>query len=100
MFHDFASSFDSLTGCAPREKTYLSYRYGYLNDEERTKAETREHFGLSETRAEKLERQACGQFKENYLEIQRKTEKCLRRSERKSAAPHTNSDRRMIIQWV
>ena len=92
--------FDALSGCTPREKTYLSYRYGYPNGEEQTKAETREHFGLSETRAEKLERQACGHFRENYKGLQHKTKKCLRRSERKSAAPHTNSDRGMIVRWV
>ena len=92
--------FDSLNSCTPREKTYLSYRYGYPNGEEQTKADTREHFGLSEARAEKLERQACGHFKENYFEIQRKTEECLRRSERESAAPHTSSDRGLIIRWV
>ena len=52
--------FDALDGCAPREKMDLAYRYGYPNGEEQTKTDTREHFGLSETRAEKLERQAGG----------------------------------------
>ena len=92
--------FDSLNGCTPREKTYLSYRYGYPKGEEQTKAETREHFGLSEARAEKLERQACEHFKGNFLELQRNAEELSRRSERKSAAPHTSADRGMIIRWV
>ena len=92
--------FDSLSGCTPREKAYLSYRYGYPNGEEQTKADTREHFGLSETRAEKLERQASEHFMENYKGLQRKTEECLRRSDHKAAAPRASSDRGMIIRWV
>ena len=74
--------FDSLDGCAPREKTYLAYRFGYPSDDERTKKDTRDHFGLSETRAEDLEQQSCEQFKENYIEIQRKTEESLKLEER------------------
>lgn len=92
--------FDALDGCAPREKTYLAFRFGYPSDEEQTKKDTREHFGLSETRAEKLEQQACGHFKEYYLEIQHKVEECSRRSERKSAVSCTNPDRGIIILWV
>ena len=96
--------FDSLDGCTPREKTYLAYRFGYPSDEEQTKKDTREHFGLSETRAEDLEQQACAHFKENYCELQRKIEKSLRHEEtvyRPSCnAPRTDSDRGMIIRWI
>lgn len=96
--------FDSLDGCAPREKTYLTYRFGYPSDDERTKKETREHFGLSETRAEDLEQQACTHFKENYIEIQRKTEEPLKPEEPQHVpscvAPRTGSDRGMIIRWI
>ena len=96
--------FDSLDGCTPREKTYLAYRFGYPSDEEQTKKDTREHFGLSETRAEDLEQQACAHFKENYCELQRKIEKSLRHEEsvyRHSCnAPRTASDRGMIIRWI
>ena len=96
--------FDSLDGCTPREKTYLAYRFGYPSDEEQTKKDTREHFGLSETRAEDLEQQACAHFKENYCELQRKIEKSLRHEEsvyRHSCnAPRTDSDRGMIIRWI
>lgn len=96
--------FDSLDGCTPREKTYLAFRFGYPADEERTKADTRDHFGLSETRAEKLEQEACKHFKENYNEIQRKTEKSLRQEEPVYSlscnAPRTDSDRGIIIRWI
>ena len=96
--------FESLDGCAPREKTFLSYRFGYPADDERTKKETREHFGLSETRAEDLEQQACAHFKENYIDIQCKTEESLKPEERPYApscvAPRTDADRGMIIRWI
>lgn len=96
--------FDSLDGCTPREKTYLAYRFGYPSDDERTKADARDHFGLSETRAEDLEQQACSHFKENYIELQQITEKSLRKDETvyklSCVAPRTDSDRGMIIRWI
>ena len=96
--------FDSLDGCAPREKTFLAYRFGYPADDERTKKETREHFGLSETRAEDLEQQSCTHFKENYIELQRKTEESLKQEEPQHVpscvAPRTGADRGMIIRWI
>ena len=96
--------FDSLDGCTPREKTYLTYRFGYPIDDERTKKETRDHFGLSETRADDLEQQSCADFKENYIEIQRKTEESLKPEERpyvpSCVAPRTDADRGMIIRWI
>ena len=96
--------FDSLDGCTPREKTYLAYRFGYPSDEEQTKKDTREHFGLSETRAEDLEQQSCAHFKENYIEIQRKTEESLKPEEHpyvpSCVAPRTDADRGMIIRWI
>ena len=96
--------FDSLDGCAPREKTFLAYRFGYPDDEERTKKETREHFGLSETRAEDLEQQSCTHFKEKYIEIQRKIEELLQQEEPaykpSCNAPLTDADRGMIIRWI
>ena len=96
--------FDSLDGCAPREKVFLAYRFGYPADDERTKKETREHFGLSETRAEDLEQQACTHFKKNYIEIQRKTEETLKPEESpyvpSCVAPRTDVDRGMIIRWI
>lgn len=96
--------FDSLDGCAPREKVFLTYRFGYPDDEERTKKETREHFGLSETRAEDLEQRACTHFKENYIEIQRKTEESLKPEEHpyvpSCVAPRTDADCGMIIRWI
>ena len=92
--------FDSLDACTPREKTYLAYRFGYPSDDERTKADTRDHFGLSETRAEKLEQQACKHFKGNYNEIQRKTAESLRGSGCVSAHPDGCSDCGMIIRWI
>ena len=96
--------FDSLEGCTLREKTYLTYRFGYPSDDERTKKETREHFGLSETRAEDLEQQACAHFKENYVELQRKTEESLKPEERpyvpSCVAPRTAADRGIIIRWI
>ena len=96
--------FDSLTSCAPREKSFLAYRFGYPADDERTKKETREHFGLSETRAEDLEQQACAHFKGNYIEIQRKTEEALKPEEHpcvpSCVAPRTDADRGMIIRWI
>ena len=92
--------FDSLDGCTPREKTYLAYRFGYPSDEERTKADTRDHFSLSETRAEKLEQQACKHFKENYNEIQRKTVDSLRCTENVSALSGNRSGCGMIIRWI
>ena len=96
--------FDSLDGCALREKVFLAYRFGYPADDERTKKETREHFGLSETRAEDLEQQACAHFKENYTEIQRKTEESLKQEENpyvpSCVAPRTAADRGMIIRWI
>ena len=96
--------FDSLYGCAPREKTFLAYRFGYPADDERTKKETREHFGLSETRAEDLEQESCTHFKKNYIEIQRKTEESLRNEEAvykpSCNAPRADSDRGIIIRWI
>ena len=96
--------FDSLDGCTPREKTYLAYRFGYPYDDEQTKKDTREHFGLSETRAEKLEQQACGHFKENYIELQCKTGKSMRQEEPvykpSCNAPRTDSDCGIIIRWI
>ena len=96
--------FDSLDGCTPREKTYLAYRFGYPADDEQTKKDTREHFGLSETRAEDLEQQACAHFKENYNGLQREAEKTLRNEEAvhepSCNAPRTDSDRRLIIRWI
>ena len=96
--------FDSLDGCAPREKSFLAYRFGYPMDDERTKKETREYFGLSETRAEASEQQSCTHFKENYLEIQRKTEEALKPEEPQyvpsCVAPRTDADRVMIIRWI
>ena len=96
--------FDSLDGCLPREKTFLAYRFGYPSDDDRTKKETRDHFGLSETRAEDLEQQSCTHFKKNYIEIQRKTEEPLKPEEPQHVpscvAPRTNSDRGMIIRWI
>ena len=91
--------FDSLDGCTPREKTYLAYRFGYPLDDERTKADTREHFGLSETRAEKLEQQACAHFKQNYNELQRKTAKSLRCAKSAVAHPVDHSGG-MVIRWI
>ena len=96
--------YDSLDGCTPREKTYLTYRFGYPSDDEQTKKDTREHFGLSETRAEDLEQQACAHFKENYCELQRKIEKSLCHEEAvykpSCNAPRTEADRGMIIRWI
>ena len=96
--------FDSLDGCTPREKTYLAYRFGYLADGEQTKKGSRDHFGLSEARAEDLEQQACAHFKENYCELQRKTEKTLWQEEPvynpSCNAPRTDSDSGMIIRWI
>ena len=96
--------FDSLDGCTPREKMYLAYRFGYPADDEQTKKDTRDYFGLSETRAEDLEQQACAHFKENYLEFQLKTEETLKPEEPpyvpSCVAPCTNSDRGMIIRWI
>ena len=73
-------------------------------DDERTKKDTRDHFGLSETRAEDLEQQSCTHFKENYIEIQRKTEESLQQEEPAYKpsynAPRTDSDRGMIIRWI
>ncbi len=92
--------FDSLHACTPREKTYLAYRFGYPYDDERTKADTRDHFGLSETRSEKLEQQACDHFKENYNEIQRMTAESLQCA--KSVSMHSGdcSGCGMIIRWI
>ena len=92
--------FDSLDGCTPREKTYLAYRFGYPSDDERTKTDSQDHFGLSETRAEKLEQQACAHFKENYSEIQRKTAESLRCANSAAAHPGDCSGSGMIIQWI
>ena len=96
--------FDSLDGCTPREKSYLKYRFGYPDGEEQTKTDTRDHFGLSEARAEKLEQLACAHFKENYIELQRITEKSLRNEDLvhkpSCNAPRTESDRGMIIRWI
>ncbi len=96
--------FDSLDACTPREKTYLEYRFGYPSDDEQTKRDTREHFGLSETRAENLEQQACAHFKENYIELQRKAEQSLQQEEPvynpSCNAPRTDSDSGMIIRWI
>ena len=96
--------YDSLDGCTPREKTYLAYRFGYPSDDEQTKKDAREHFGLSETRAEDLEQRACTHFKENYIEIQRKTEESLKPEEPQyipsCVAPRTDADRGMIIRWI
>ena len=82
----------------------LAYRFGYPADDERTKKKTREHFGLSETRAEDLEQQSCTHFKENYIEIQRKTEESLKQEENpyvpSCVAPRTAADRGMIIRWI
>ena len=91
--------FDSLDGCTPREKTYLAYRFGYPSDDDRTKADARDHFGLSETRAEKLEQQACAHFKENYSEIQRKTAGSLRCANSAAAHPGDFSGG-MVIRWI
>jgi RNA polymerase sigma factor (sigma-70 family) len=96
--------FNSLDGCPPREKSYLTYRFGYHSDDEQTKKDTREHFGLSETRAEDLEQQACAHFKKNYIEILRKTEETLKQEESPYApscvAPRTDADCGMIIRWI
>ena len=96
--------FESLDDCNPREKTYLAYRFGYPDDEERTKKDTREHFGLSETRAENLEQQACQHFKENYIEIQRKTGESQKSDksiyDHTCTSPHRDSDTGMIIRWI
>ena len=92
--------FDSLDSCTPREKTYLAYRFGYPSDDEQTKKDTREHFGLSETRAEDLEQQACAHFKENYIELQRKTAESLRCANSAAAHPGDCSGSGMIIQWI
>ena len=96
--------FDSLNGCTPREKTYLTYRFGYPSDDEQTKKDTREHFGLSETRAEDLEQQACKHFKENYIGLQRKSEKSLRLEEAvhkpSCNAPRTDYDHSRIVRWI
>ncbi len=96
--------FDSLDACTPREKAYLAYRFGYPSDDEQTKKDTREHFGLSETRAEDLEQQACAHFKENYIGLQQITEKSLRKDETvykpSCNAPRIDSDRGMIIRWI
>ena len=96
--------FDSLEGCEPREKVFLAYRFGYPSNEERMKKDTREHFGLSETRAEDLEQQSCTHFKKNYIEIQRKTEESLKPEEHpyvpSCVAPRTDADRGTIIRWI
>ena len=96
--------FDSLEGCEPREKVFLAYRFGYPSNEERTKKDTREHLGLSETRAEDLEQQSCTHFKKNYIEIQRKTEESLKPEEHpyvpSCVAPRTDADRGTIIRWI
>ena len=91
--------FDSLDSCTPREKTYLAYRFGYPSDDERTKADTQNHFGLSEARAEKLEQQARAHFKENYNELQRKTAESLRCLWSISPSPDDHSSG-MIILWI
>ena len=91
--------FDSLDGCTPREKTYLAYRFGYPSDDERTKTDSQDHFGLGETRAEKLEQQACAHFKQNYNELQRKTAKSLRCAKSAVAHPVDHSGG-MVIRWI
>lgn len=48
----------SVSSLPPRERTYLCYRFGYPEDDERSVKDTAEHFMLRASRAEKIERAA------------------------------------------
>ena len=96
--------FASFDGCTPREKTYLAYRFGYPDDEEKTKKDTREHFSLSETRADRLEHQACAHFKVNYLAFQQNPEKSPQPGEcdrvLSCVSPREADEEYLYIRWV
>ena len=47
---------NGLANCPPRNRTYLLYRYGFKDGEERSLKETAEHFHLNQSRAKKTEK--------------------------------------------
>ena len=49
----------------PRERTYLLYRFGFLDGEEHLIPETAEHFHLTERRAESTEKAALRNVREH-----------------------------------
>ena len=53
---------EALDGIGDRERGYLLYRYGFLDDMEHTRIETAGHFHISDSRAEIQEKRSCPPF--------------------------------------
>ena len=59
---------DALQKIRPRDRTYLYYRYGFIDDLPHDRKETAEHFHLSDSRAKNTERRALNRVRKLFFE--------------------------------
>ncbi len=59
---------DALQKVRPRDREYLHYRYGFIDDIPHDRKETAEHFHLSDSRAKNTESRALNRVRKIFLE--------------------------------
>ena len=59
---------DALQKIRPRDRTYLYYHYGFIDDLPHDRKETAEHFHLSDSRAKNTERRALNRVRKLFFE--------------------------------
>ncbi len=62
---------DALQKVRPREREYLHYRYGFIDDLPHDRKETAEHFHLNDSRARNTESRALSDVRKVFLEKRR-----------------------------
>ena len=62
---------DALQKVRPREREYLHYRYGFIDDLPHDRKETAEHFHLNDSRARNTESRALSHVRKVFLEKRR-----------------------------
>ncbi len=64
---------DALQKVRPRDRAYLHYRYGFIDDIPHDRKETAEHFHLSDSRAKNTESRALSRVRKVFLEKRRQS---------------------------
>lgn len=64
---------DALQRVRPRDRAYLHYRYGFIDDIPHDRKETAEHFHLSDSRAKNTESRALSRVRKVFLEKRRQS---------------------------
>ena len=64
---------DALQKVRPRDREYLHYRYGFIDDLPHDRKETAEHFHLSDSRAKNTESRALNHVRKVFLEKRKRS---------------------------